>query len=301
MRDTHKAEYWCNATYDLAPARETAEQFFISQHTVNQYAPGGRLIGQNSYELDIFCTPAEAETSGPDMYTCSRFAWDPHGKPQVTIPSLAGWSYPFEPSSFENNGLDAQGLMWGLPHAKFEGMKDNAGKAVPIDPQYQVYSAFTYFHSFCGSSVVVNEAHRLRKIGDRTSIDTPPESPVNLGSMFLPTSRFVHGKASMEFAALSVVDGNPCAVLRMQEIGGRFTMFIRPMPGLRVKSIGSTRVSATLFLDLKTGWIRHAEATVTDVTKTTMYGIPVELSTIISDIRICAYPQKDYQTRIHNC
>ena len=102
----------------------------------------------------------------------------------------------------------------------------------------------------------------------------------------------------MEFRGLSAVDGNPCAVLRMQEIGGRFRMLIRPMPVLRVKTVGATRLSATLFLDLATGWIRRAEATVIDVTKTTMYGIPVETSTIISDVRIRALSRDAYEARI---
>jgi len=288
---------WAESEFELAPPRLTDTQYFVAQNTVNQHATGGRLLNAHSYELNIMCKPGNASSRTPDTYTCSRFTWIPTGKAKVTIPTLADWSYSFDPTSFKN-GFDSQGLAWGLPHSKFDGMKDNLGNGISLDPQYQIYSLFNYFHSFCGSNVVIDVAPKLKRIGDYTKLEMPKESPVNLGEIFLSTSRFIHGETTMKITGLSVVDCNPCAVLRVSDIGGGYKMMIRPMPFLRVKSIGATRYSGNLFVDLKTGWIRRSEVTVVDVTKTTMYGIPVDVSTMISDIQIKAISQEDYESRV---
>lgn len=298
MKDLENNFQMINSEFNLAPPRSLKEQYFVGQHRVNQHAVGGKLLNAHSYELDITCKPGNQDLGKPDTYTCSRFVFKPYTKSKVTIPSLENWYYSFDPSSFENDGLDSDGIMWGLPHEMFEGMKDSSGKEISIDPQYQVYSAFTYFHSFCGSNIVSNEASRLKKIGDRTTIEMPPSSPVNLGSMFLSNSKYDHGETIMEFSGLSAVDEKTCAVFRMWEIGGGYMMYIRPMPTLSVKTIGSTRIVATMFLDLETGWIRKAEATITDITKTTMYGIPVETSSIITDLQIQALSQDAFEKRI---
>jgi hypothetical protein len=177
-------------------------------------------------------------------------------------------------------------------------MIDSLGNRISLDPQYQIYSLFSYFHSFCGSNVVIDASSKLRRIGDCVKLEMPKESPVNLGAIFLSTSKFVHGETTMEFTGLSAVDKNPCAVLRILDIGGGYKIMIKPMPCLRVKSVGTTRYSANLFVDLITGLIRRVEAMVTDVTKTTMCGIPVDVSTIISDIRINSISREDYESRV---
>jgi hypothetical protein len=129
---------------------------------------------------------------------------------------------------------------------------------------------------------------RLTHAGDRVRIEMSKESPVNLGAMFLDGSVFIHGTCYIELLGLGLVDGAPCAILRIEETGGGYRMRIRPMPGMTVKSVGATRLTADVHINLETGWVERTDATVVDVTKTTLFGVPVDVSTMITDIRIRA-------------
>ena len=111
---------------------------------------------------------------------------------KVSIPSLEGWSYDFSLKKFNKDGLDEHGLMFGIPHSKFENLIDSNGKELTIEAQYQVYSAFIYFHSYC-SQLAEQSAKNLKKIGDQNVNDlTGLESPVNLGKKFLINCFFIY-------------------------------------------------------------------------------------------------------------
>ena len=63
-------------------------------------------------------------------------------------------------------------------------------------------------------------------------------------------------------------------------------MYIRPMPILKVKTVGGTRYSGEIYIDLESLNVKKATATIIDMTKTTMYGIPVEIAIPITTLII---------------
>ena len=130
-----------------------------------------------------------------------------------------------------------QGLLWGIPHGKFEGLGDSAGKKVSIEAQYQIYSAFIYFHSNC-NGLGEGGVQDLRNIVDKTVADnSASESPINLGAVFLDGSTLKHGISTLEFNGLTVVDGASCAVVILDERGSGYVMLMKPRPLLRVNTV----------------------------------------------------------------
>jgi hypothetical protein len=160
------SSYALSHNINIAPTPTVAPRRYIARHTVNQHATSGRLKNAHAYALWLSCVPGGGKNESADTYTCERYAWTPTGKAEVTVPDLHGWTYRFAPSSYVHS-LDEEGRMWGIPHERFEGLKDSNGRTIPINPRYQVYNSFTYFHSLCGSHIGRDEADRLTHAGDR--------------------------------------------------------------------------------------------------------------------------------------
>lgn len=260
---------------------------FVHRHEVVQHAADGSVKNVAAYRLLMECSSIDVSSVGGETYTCRRMGWKPQGGPESRLPSLEGWTYRLDRAACDaRTGLDGEGRAWGLPHERFEGLLDEAGRPVPLDPAYQVYSAFTYFHSFCGPHFASGEGAALKMVGDAVAVDLPEESPIHLGRVFLPASRFLHGDARLEWLGIGSVGGSACAVLRYSETGGRYLMRIRPLPLMRVKSVGATRLAAILHVDRGTGWTARSEASVVDIARTTMYGLAVDASTLITDVII---------------
>lgn len=139
--------------------------------------------------------------------------------------------------------------MLGIPHDKFENMTDDTGETLSFEAQYQVYSAFIYFHSWC-NMLAEQGAQGLKKIGDKMVNDQSTlEHPINLGSKFLEGFKFIHGIETMEFKGLGIVDGVSCAILSADERGGGYVMHMKPMPvRAREMPLLSLRWCATLRL-----------------------------------------------------
>jgi len=283
--------------YDLGRKRSEKPQFYITRHEVAYHASNGKQKSVDKFELYLTLEPGKHSASEMGTYTCTKFYIQLKGGTIVSIPSLAGWSYGFSTQSLDSEGLDAQGLMLGIPHKKFENLTDSTGTKLSIEAQYQVYSAFIYFHSYCIKLAEEESAQSLKKIGDNVVNDlTALESPVNLGSTFLEGSKFLHGIETLEFKGLSVVDGKTCAILGFDEKGGGYVMYIKPMPILKVKTVGGTRVSGDIYIDLESLWVKKVIATVMDMTKTTMFGIPVEISIPITTLTIRSVNKEEFES-----
>ena len=97
------------------------------------------------------------------------------------------------------------------------------------------------------------------------------------------------------FKGLGVIDGKKCAIIGFNERGGGYVMYIRPMPILKVKTKGGTRYSGEIYIDLESLWVKKVNATIIDMTKTTMYGIPVEIAIPITTLKIESVDQKVFQ------
>jgi hypothetical protein len=271
---------------DLDGERSDRTQLYIAQHEVVSYASNGRQKRVDSYSLHMMCEPGNRSVGEADRYTCRKFSLKMDGDSEVLIPSLAGWSYDFSTKALTSEGLDSEGLMLGIPHDKFENMTDDTGATLSIEAQYQVYSAFIYFHSWC-NMLAEQGARGLKKIGDVIVNDESSlEHPINLGSKFLEGSKFIHGIETLAFKGLSVVDGASCAILSADERGGGYVMHMKPMPVLQVKTVGATRFSGDIYIDLTSLWVKKVTASVTDITQTTMFGIPVDTTVPVTTLTI---------------
>ncbi|MFC1487809.1 hypothetical protein ACFLRN_09010 [Thermoproteota archaeon] len=210
-------------------SRSNKPQFYITQFEVAYHSSNGKQKWVDKFELYLTLNPSN-NSNDADKFTCTKFSAQLKGGTKVTIPSLEDWSYNFSLKTLNKEGIDRQGLMFGIPHTKFENLIDSNGKKISIEAQYQVYSAFIYFHSYC-SQLAEQSAKNLKKIGDQSVSDlTGLESPVNLGKKFLEGSKFFHGIETLEFKGLGVIEGKKCAIIGFNERGGGYVMYIRPMP-----------------------------------------------------------------------
>ncbi len=180
------------------------------------------------YKMRLMCEPGDrAAGETTDEYTCVNFSVKRNENPEVTIPSLDGWSYPFSKQLLNEEGLDTQGQMMGIPHAKFDKLTDSTGSKLSIEVPYQIYSAFTYFHTCCNILTEPDQFLKgiqdLKKIGDKNVSITSYELPIDLASL----------------------------------------------------------------------WVKKATYIVTDITKTTLFGIPVEIATIVTTHTIKAVPEAE--------
>jgi hypothetical protein len=85
-----------------------------------------------------------------------------------------------------------------------------------------------------------------------SAFSTPP---VDLGDVIARGSRFKNGEVTLEFKGLGLVDGRPAAVVGFDSGDSAFEMFIKPAPGVQVKSAGASHYRGDLYLDLATRWV----------------------------------------------
>jgi len=220
------------------------------------------------------CRPGDRSAGEDDKYTCTRFSLKRDGEPEVTIPALKGWSYDFNRRSLNKVYLDKQGQLFGIPNAKFEGLTDNTGTTLPSEVGYQVYSAFLYYHSYCTGLVEPVEQGKgiqdLKRIGDKVILESSGiETPIP-GGMGEEGSIFKHGDETLEFKGLSVIDNAACAIIGFDSREGSFTMIMKPMPNMEVKTVGRSHYRGDIYLDLESKWVNKVTKILVDITKTTM-------------------------------
>ena len=269
--------------YDFSAKRSEKNQYFIVEFEVFGHASNGKPKNIDKYKLFI--------SREGDRYTCKKVLFNRNDKPVLSVPSLTGWSYIFDVKSLDKEGVDDQGQMLGIPHTKFEKLTDSAGAKLSIEAQYQVYSAFSYFHSWC-NMIAENYSKDLKKIGDSIVNDeSAVESPINLGSIFLDGSKFMHGIETIEFKGFCIVDDAMCAIVGYDERGGGFKMHMKPMPLLKIKTTSGTRYMGDIYIDLDSLHVKKVNATVTDISKTTMYGMPVDITVLVTTLSIKSIPK----------
>jgi len=260
--------------YYLGGERSEEPQFYHVQSKVAAHAEDGTRTSVDVYKLRLMCEPGDRSAGEADKYTCTGFSLQRDGGPEVTIPALKGWSYDFNRRSLNEIDLDEQGQLFGIPHAKFEGLTDNTGASLPPEVGYQVYSTFLYFHSYC--NLVRAEPTRkgkgiqdLKRIGDRIVLESL-EMPMAWGTWVEKGSTFKQGEMALEFKGLSVVDEAPCAIVGFDSGECSFTMIIKPMPNIEVKTVGGSHYRGDIYLDLASKWVKKVTKILVDITKTTM-------------------------------
>lgn len=272
-------------TFDLAAPRSSEPQMFEMETRVLTYALDGRRVNTDVLKLSLTCAPGK-EAGDADRYTCTRFAVQFGTGPEIEIPAMAGWSYPFKHGG---TGIDEKGQVFGIDHAKFEKLVDANGKPLPVDKAYFVYNTFIDFHAFCNVfAEPVTEGkgiQDLKRLGDKiVHAAANTEAPVNLGAGIQKGSTFKNGQVTLEFKGLSLVDNAPCAVVAYDSGESSFQMIVTPMPSMEVRSVGSSHYKGDLHIDLATRWVRKATMDELVVTETTVPGMANKINAVIERV-----------------
>jgi len=254
--------------YDLVGNRSLETQYYLMERDIRVIAEDGTSKGKEKYRLHLMIEPGDRSAGEADRYTCREFAMQKGDGPEITIPALEGWSFDFERGSLDEAMLDEQGLFFGIPHTRFEGLSDSSGKVLEPINAYQIYDVFIGFLSINAfEQFGEGGIQDLRRIGDTIVHPAGSESPISLGDTIKEGSTFKGGGSTLEFNGLTLSDGVPCAILSYRTGMGSFTMTFEVMPGMEVTSFGVTYITAHIYLDLASKWMKKAETTVVDSTK----------------------------------
>ena len=201
--------------YDLGGARSAETHYYLVQTEVLIRKPNGKRKSIDTFSLHLIVEPGNQSSGEADKFTCTRFTVQSEDGPEVTIPSLAGWSYEVNKQLLDDRALDNHGQLYAIPEEKFKVLIDSTGKKLSFDAAYQVYSAFVYYHSFVAYAEPIEGKgiQDLKKIGDKIVLEHSfSEDPIP-GELAAKGSVYKTGEETMEFKGLSVVDDVPCAML----------------------------------------------------------------------------------------
>ncbi|MCP4258346.1 MAG: hypothetical protein GY774_12735 [Planctomycetes bacterium] len=264
-------------TFNLGGRRSNQIQYFLMESKLLTYALDGKRVSTDVFRLRLKCVPAKTAGTKGDQWTCSKFTVQLGDEPEVEVPAMKNWTYVFK---IPPTGIDDKGQTLGIDHAQFANLVDASGKAIPPDKSYHVYNAFIDFHAFCDIFADRIEGGRgiqdLKSIGQKiVHAAANTEAPVNLGSSVAKGSTFKNGEVTMELKGLSRVDGAACAMVGYDSGESSFKMFVKPMPDMEIRTVGSSHYQGDIYIDLLTNWVRKAtlyELVVSEVTLPTPPG-----------------------------
>lgn len=270
-------------TFDFAAVRSAQPQLFDMETVVITYAPDGKRTNTDILRLQLKCAPARATGKDADEYTCVRFAVKFGEAPEVTVPALANWTYPFKPTT---SGMDEKGQVFGIDHAKFEKLTDSNGQPLPVDKAYYVYNAFIDFHGFCNvfaEPIIAGKGIQdLKSIGDKiVHAAAFTEPPVDLGSGIKKGSTFKNGEVTLELKGLSFVDGAACGIVTYDSGRSSFQMLMEPMPNMEVRTLGASHYKGDIHIDLATRWPRKVTMDELVVAESTVPMLPNKVTAVI--------------------
>ncbi len=267
--------------FDLASQRSSRTQYYRMETKLVAYAPDGRPTSRDTYRLLLRCVPGSQSGEDVDEYMCGRFTLQQGDSPEVGIPALAGWTYPFK----RTTGIDEKGQVFGIDHAKFEGLTDSSGVALPPDKAYLVYNSFIDFHAFCNEfSEPTTEGggiQDLTRIGQKVvHASAFSEPPVSLGSNVAEGSTFKNGEITLAFKGLSLVDNAPCALIGFDSGQSSFKMFLEPVPNMKITTVGGSHYQGDIYIDLQSRWVRKVMMTELDVSETVLPVPPNKINVV---------------------
>jgi hypothetical protein len=270
--------------FNLVPQHARDTQYYVMESKLLPYSPDGTRKGYDVYRLSLRCVPGAAGKK-QDEYTCMKFEVQLHDSPAVSIPVLAGWKYFFPDTS---GGKDGNGQLFGIDHSKFEALKDEHGKLVPLENTFHVYNAFIDFHSMSVFAEKTQEGkgvqdlkHLGEKIIHSASFSQPQE---NLGSQVAAGSWFKNGEIILTFKGLSLVNKKTCAILGYDSGESSFNMITKPFGNMEIKTKGSSHYQGDIYKDLAGGWIQKATLHEIVISETVVPGMANKINSIIERI-----------------
>ncbi|MBW1868372.1 MAG: hypothetical protein JRI73_03560, partial [Deltaproteobacteria bacterium] len=186
--------------YDLVGERSTETHYYLVQTKVLIRKPNGKRKSFDTFSLQLIVEPGHQSSEEADKFTCTRFTVQSEDSPEVTIPSLGGWSYEVNKQLLDDRALDEHGQLWAIPEAKFKVLIDSTGKKLSFDAAYQVYSAFVYYHSYVAFAELIEGkgVQDLKRIGDKIVLEHSfSEDPIP-GELATEGSVYRTGEETME-------------------------------------------------------------------------------------------------------
>ncbi len=274
-------------TYNLTPVPIRDTQFFEMHSVLQKHGPDGTITATDTYNLFLRCVPSPDPKKG-DEYTCLKFTVSRNNAKELSIPALVNWKYYYR---WDSTHLDSLGQVFGIDHAKFEGIKDETGNELPVENRYHVYNAFIDFHAmgvFAGRTPGDSGIQSLRHIGDRVvHIASYSQPPVNLGEGIAKGSYFRNGEITLYFKGLGLVNNKNCAVIEYDSGKSSFLMLTK-FGGKEMPTKGSSHYWGDIYKDLSGGWIQKAVLHELVVSETTVPGMTNKVSVVVErtiDIR----------------
>jgi hypothetical protein len=283
--------------YDLVWERSKETHYYVVQSELATHSSKGVLKSMDIYREYLKVEPGNRSAGEADRFTCKEFSLKRGESPEVSIPSLEGFSYDVNKDLLDANGIDENGELYSVPEETFEGLEDDSGSKLPFEVGYQVYSAFYYYHSYTDFAEPTSQGigvQDLKRIGDRVIVEGSfAESPLP-GKLAKDSSFWKNGEIALSFNGLSVVDGKPCAILGLDSGVCHWSMPMSYMPIMNLKTVGVSNYQADIYLDLESKWVRKLNLVLFEITTTTMWGIPVEKSIPRTTLTIRAMNKEEF-------
>ena len=283
--------------YDLVGERSKETHYYIVQSELATHSSKGVLKRTDVFREYLKVEPGNRSAGEADRFTCTKFSVKRGDAPEVSIPSLKGFSYDVNKDLLDTNGIDENGELFSVPEETFENLEDDTGVKLPFEVGYQVYSAFYYYHSFTDFAEPTSQGigiQELKRIGDRVIVEGSfAETPLP-GKIAKDSAFWKNGEISLTFNGLSTVDGKSCAILGLYSGVCQWSMPMTYMPIMKLKTVGVSNYQADIYLDLESKWVRKLEMVLFEKTTTTMWGIPVEKSIPVTKLTISAMNKEKF-------
>lgn len=241
---------------DFSIDRKAETLYFRMQTEFVHMGFNGKRTGAETYCLTLRCIPAAVAGKKLDQCTCGGFAVQLDSEDVVTIPALGQWGYEFDPMS----GADGKGLVFGIPHERFDGLSDSKGNEFSPDIRYAIYNNFVDFHALndvFSRPLYGRGIEQLKHFGDR--IVHPGafvEAPVNLGDAVKHGSVYRNGEVTLMLKGISIADGAACAIVEYDSGESTLKMLMATANGPDVLIEGGSEYKGDIYIDLETGWVR---------------------------------------------
>jgi len=266
------AESILQGKYNLAAERSIKSRYYCMETKVVNLGEDGTRTVPVSLRLLLMCSPAGQSPQDGYRYTCAKVTIQKGNEPEVRIPALNGWSYLLKRT--EDGGFHQGGLIFGIDHGKFQGLKDSKGNALPPEGAYVIYNMFVDFHAFCNQfaerAMTGNGIQNLKRIGKKIVHESAFSEPtIQLSGNIEDGSFFKNGEVTLEFKGLSIVDCVACAIVGFDSGDSSFKFLIKPAPDMEIKTVGASHYWGDLYIELDSRWVRKCamgELTVSKVT-----------------------------------
>jgi len=267
------AESILQSTYDLAAERPMESRYYCMETKVVYLGEDGTRTVPITLRLLLMCAPAGQSPRDGYQYTCAKLAILKENEPEVHIPALDGWSYLFKRA--DDGTFNHGGLVYGIDHGRFQGLKDDQGNVLPPEGAYGMYNMFIDFHAFCNQFAQRTMSKKgiqdLERIGQKIVHESAFSEPtLQLSGNISEGSYFKNGKVTLEFKGLSVVDGVACAIVRFDSGDSSFKFSVNPTPDMEIKTVGAAHYWGDLHIELDSRWVRKVEMGEMTVSKVTL-------------------------------